>query len=93
MKHSSYKKLDEIFKCLKEILQELKRNYIKNFYSQLNDSIFVKVFEPFLLPLWKSPIFFQISRDIAKNIFCSYLYNNPDLIENNEEIINQLFIK
>ena len=85
--------MDEIFKSLKEILQELKRNYIKNFYAQLNDNIFAMVFEPFLLPLWKSPIFFQISRDIAKNIFCSYLYNNPDLIENNEEIINQLFIK
>lgn len=53
MKHSSYKKLDEIFKSLKEILQELKRNYIKNFYAQLNDSIFVKVFEPFLFLLWK----------------------------------------
>lgn len=53
MKHSSYKKLDEIFKSLKEILQELKRNYIKNFYAQLNDSIFVKVIEPFLFLLWK----------------------------------------
>ena len=62
-------------------------------YSQLNDNIFDKVFEPILLSLWKSAILCPNSRDIEKNIFCSYLYNRPDVIEYNEEIRNYLFYK
>ena len=80
-----------LYKTADNILIRLKVIFF--IYAQLNDNIFDKVFEPILLSLWKSAILFPNSRDVEKNIFCSYLYNRPDVIENNEEIRNYLFYK
>ena len=72
---------------------EIRLKVIFFIYSQLNDNIFDKEFEPILLSLWKSTILCPNSGNNEKNIFCSYLYKRSDVIENNEEIRNYLYYK
>ena len=72
---------------------EIRLKVIFFIYAQLNDNIFDKAFEPVLLSLWKSAILCPNSKDLEKNIFCSFLYKRVDIIENNPEIRNYLFYK
>ena len=72
---------------------EIRLRVIFFIYDQLNNNVFDKGFEPVLLSLWKSAILCPYSSDIEKNVFCSYLYNRSDVIENNKEIRNYLFYK
>ena len=72
---------------------EIRLRVIFFIYGHLNNNIFDKNFQPILLSLWKSAILSPNSRDIEKNIFCSFLYNRDDIIVNNKEIRNYLYYK